>query len=130
MSLFFVGRGDAILGRVERDANGKETKRINAHWENNPEGGSVAIGTLDPETMQPIGPAAIFGDWDAAGYLAQVLKELGPGRHINIPDMGDIIKGAIRDGFEPCEHCTAVGDCPDCVITKWKEEMNDEQNKN
>ena len=126
MSLFFMGRGDAILGRVERDASGKETKRINAHWEHNQEGGSVAIGTLDPETMQPIGPAAVFGDWDAAAYLARVLALLGPGRHINIPDMAAIIKGAIREGFEPCEYCTARGDCPDCVVTVWREEIENE----
>lgn len=125
MSLLIIGRGECTLGHVELDASGKETKRINARWEHNPEGGSVAICKVDPDTMEPVGAAEVFGDWDAATYLSRVLALLGPGRHINVPDMAAIIKGTIREGFEPCEYCTARRDCPDCVVNTWKEGAED-----
>lgn len=126
MSLLILGRGNARLGWVERDADGNETKRVNAHWEESPEGGSVAIGMVDPDTMEPMGPADIVGDWDAAGYLAKVLELLGPGRPINIPDMAAIIKGAIREGFDPCDHCCGAGPCRDCIVREWREDVENE----
>lgn len=128
MAVLLVGRGNAHFGRTDVDAAGNIVKRTEAGWDPDPEGGSIAICELDPETMKQTEPAEVYGDWAASVFLRRVLEKLGPGRHINIPDMAAIIKGAIRDGFEPCEHCTAVGDCQDCVITEWKGEMNDEQN--
>jgi len=121
MSLLIIGRGDANLGRVERDADGNVTKRINASWEPSPDGGSVAICKVDPDTMEPVGAAEVYGDWDAATYLTRVLELLGPGRPINIPDMAVIIKGAIREGFDPCDHCNRFAPCQDCIITEWRE---------
>ena len=44
MSLVFVGRGDATLGRVDIDAQGNKVQRSMAHWVPDPEGGSVAVG--------------------------------------------------------------------------------------
>lgn len=122
MSLFIIGRGKFSLGCTERDAAGNIVQKSAAKWEPSPGGGSVAICKVDPDTMKPAAAAEVFGDWDAAGYLSRVLALLGPGRPTNIPDMAIIIRGAIREGFDPCDHCCGIGLCRDCIMTEWKEE--------
>ena len=126
MSLLIIGRGECTMGRTERDAAGNIVQKSAAKWEPGPGGSSVAICRVDPDTMEPVGAAEIFGDWDAAAYLSRVLNLLGPGRPINIPDMAAIIKGAIQEGFNPCDHCHGTVLCMDCIVTEWKGEVDNE----
>lgn len=126
MSLLIIGRGECTLGHTERDAAGNIVQKSAAKWEPDPEGASVAICRADPDTMEPVGAAEVFGDWDAAAYLSRVLALLGPGRPINIPDMDAIIKGAIQEGFNPCDYCHRAELCRDCIVTEWKGEIDDE----
>ncbi len=121
MSLFVVGRGECTLGFTERDAAGNLVQKSAAKWEPSPDGGSVAIREVDPDPMEPMGAAEVFGDWDAAGYLPRIVELLGPGRPSNVPDMAAIIKSAVREGFDPCEYCTTRGLCRDCIMNTWKE---------
>ena len=65
MSVFFIGRGDCRLGTVRRDAAGNVVEKTDAKWEPNDEGGCVAICAMDPDKMEPVGAAEVFGDWDA-----------------------------------------------------------------
>lgn len=125
MSPLIIERGKCTLGRTERDSTGNIVQKSAAKWEPDPEGGSVAIYKADPDTMEPMGAAEIFGDWDAAAYLPRVLALLGHGRPVNIPDIAAIIKGAIWEGFDPCNHCQGIGLCGDCIVNKWKGEIDD-----
>lgn len=121
MAVILVGRGVTNLGIVHRDADGNVIKEAEPGWHPDPEGSTIAVAEVDPDTMEQKEPAAVFGDWEASLYLRRILDKLGPGRHI--PDMAAIIKGAVRDGFNPCVHCTAEGNCRECVITEWKDEV-------
>lgn len=122
MSLIFLGIGDTTLGRNYQNKDGNTT-HIPAQWQSNPDGGSVVVGQLDPDTMEQQGNAAVFGDWDAAGYLKQVLELLSPKRQINIPDFAEITKAAIADGNGDflCQYCTSLN-CRDCIVHEWKGE--------
>ncbi len=129
MSVLLVARGDCRLGTVRRDADGKIVKKSDAKFETNAEGGCVAICELDPETRGPISAAEVFGDWDAAHFLARVLEKLGPGRPVNVPDFRDILKKAMADGSDDdffCDYCQRSGyDCRDCIVTEWKEDAKE-----
>ena len=87
MGLIGIGVGTTHLGRRQIGADGQTESETKAKWEADPEGGSVAIWPMNPETMEPDGPALIFGDWDAANYLAKVVELIHPNRQINIPDL-------------------------------------------
>lgn len=68
-----------------------------AKWEPNPAGGSVAIWTINPETMEPDGQAAeVYGDWDAAAYLYRVVELIHPNRKINIPDLEAMVRARCK----------------------------------
>ena len=127
MSAIFIGRGDSRLGMTRIDKNGKVTEQTRAKWEPNPEGGCVAICDVDPEKMEPISAVEVYGDWDAAHFLARVLEKLGAGRPANIPDFRAILEGAMVDGASKnffCEYCGRYGyDCRDCIVTEWLEDM-------
>ncbi len=101
MGALFIGRGDCRLGTTKRDKAGNVVEQTGAKWEPNAEGGCVAICDMDPDKMEPVGAAEVFGDWDAAHFLARVLDKLGPGRPTNIPDFRDILKKAMADGESP-----------------------------
>ncbi len=126
MSMIFLTIGNAYMGSRKTDAEGNVTQ-IPARFEEDPDGGCVAIGKLNSDTMEQDGLASIFGDYDAAHYLAHALELLKPGRPINIPDLKSIVQKATRagDGDFICEHCNGVN-CRDCIIIEWKEEENDE----
>ena len=75
--------------------------------------------------MQPVGPVSgIHGDWDAAGYLEEALKQLKPRRRLNIPDLKAIVQAAyLEDGNDLlCDYCKGMN-CHNCIIKDWKEEM-------
>ncbi len=125
---FFVGRGDCTLGRITRDADGNLIEKSSTKWEPNPEGGSVAICDVDPDTMQPVGAAEVYGDWDAANYLRRVLEKLEPSRDVNLPDFQGIIRRAQIDGVDICDYCGKYGfSCRDCIVSDWKGEPDNEE---
>ena len=124
MSMVFLATGTCTLGRTQTDKDGNVVESTPAQFTTDNAGGSVAVGLLDPETMQPAEPVTgIFGDWDAAGYLAAALKLLNPARKVNIPDLKAIVKKAYQeDGNDLlCDYCESRH-CPDCIIREWKDE--------
>lgn len=128
MSVVFLAKGTCTLGRTQTDKDGNVVNSTPAQFTTNAAGGSVAVGLLDPETMQPAEPvSAIFGDWDAAGYLAHALELLNPGRRINIPNLKAIVQAAYwEDGNDLlCDYCQSMN-CQDCIVKEWKEEITNE----
>ena len=127
MSAIFIGRGDCHLGTTRTDKDGKAVEQTGAKWEPNPEGGCVAICDIDPEKMEPTGAAEVYGDWDAAHFLARVLEKLGPGRPANVPDFRAILQKGAADGQGEdffCDYCERYGySCRDCIVTEWKEDL-------
>lgn len=127
MRALFIGRGDCHLGLTRKDAAGNVVEQTGAKWKPNAEGGCVAICDMDPDKMEPVGAAEVFGDWDAAHYLARVLKKLGPGRPVNVPDFRSILKKAIDDGQGEdyfCDFCERYGySCRECIVVEWIEDV-------
>lgn len=125
MSMIFLATGTVTLGMAKRDKDGNIVESTSARflWDNN--GGSIAIGEMDPETKEINEESvSIFGDWDAAGYLAEVLELIKPRRSINIPDLKAIILAAEKDGTDVCEYCQSCN-CQDCIVKEWKEEAEE-----
>ena len=85
------------MGRICRDKDGNITEQSTARWDVDPAGGSVAIWPMDPEKMEPSGPAEVYGDWDAAAYLCRVVELIHPNRQINIPNLEAMIRAAAKD---------------------------------
>lgn len=81
MGVIGIGVGTAKMGRICRDKDGNITEQSTARWDADPAGGSVAIWPMDPEKMEPSGPAEVYGDWDAAAYLRRVVELIHPNRH-------------------------------------------------
>lgn len=127
MSIVCIGIGDATMGRRTLGPNGEVVSETKAHWESNPQGGSVAVWTASEKTDEPEGPVELYGDWDAAHYLPRVLELLHPHRQLNVPDLKSMILAAEKDGYGLCDYCQRHGyDCRDCIITEWKEGHHDE----
>ena len=123
MSMVFIVTGTCTLGVTTRDKDGNILESRPAQFTPTNDGGSVAVGLLDPETMQPIEITSMYGDWDAAGYMAEILKLLNPVRKINLPDLKEIVKAAYQeDGNDLlCDYCKSMN-CCDCIIKEWQEE--------
>lgn len=122
MSMIFLAQGIVTLGRTKRDKDGNIVESTSARFTWNDTGGSIAIGYMDPETKEiDEESVSIFGDWDAAGYLATALELLKPTRPINIPDLVSIIQAAIKDGVDVCDYCQSLN-CRDCAVKEWKED--------
>ena len=123
MTLVFLAKGKAHLGCTRTDEHGNVISTTPSRFELDPDGGCIGVGALDPETMAPIGEAALFGDWDAAGYLSRVLELAQPTRAVNIPDFKAMFRAAAEDGDEDvfCQYCTGLN-CRDCIVREWKEE--------
>ena len=129
MSIVYIAKGTCHLGRTQTDKDGNILSSTPAHFEINNAGGSVVVGLLDQESMQPDGPASgIFGDYDAAGYLSEALKLLQPNRKVNVPDIERIVKKAYtEDGNDLlCDYCESLN-CRNCIIKEWKDEAEDGQ---
>lgn len=92
--MIFLVKGHCFLGRRKIDENGNVVEESAARFESDPKGGSVAVGILDDDTMEPTAPAEVFGDYDPWGYLGHALKLLAPTRAGNIPDFESIFKKA------------------------------------
>lgn len=125
--MIFLVTGTATMGETRRDKDGNVVSVKPAQFTINDAGSCVAIGELDPETMKPLEPVTgIYGDWDAAGYLAKALELLKPSRTINIPDLQSMILAAIKDGTDFCSYCERQGYyCRDCIIREWEEEARE-----
>ena len=121
MSMIFLATGHATMGRTTRDKDGNIVEESQAKFEFADDGGCVAIGPLDPDTHMPQSITGLFGDWDAAGYMAMALELLKPARPVNIPDLASIIQAAIKDGVDVCDYCQSLN-CPDCAVKEWKED--------
>lgn len=122
MGIISIGVGTCTLGRRQLDKDGNVVKETPASWEADPEGGSVAIVPLNPETMEQDGPVEIFGDWQAGQYLARVVELIHPNRQINVPDLEAMIRRAAMDGLDLCEYCEDCYMCRDCIVKEWKED--------
>lgn len=122
MGIISIGVGTCTLGRRQLDKDGNVVKETPARWETDPEGSSVAIVPLNPETMEQDGPAEVFGDWQAGQYLAKVLEMLQPTRKTNLPDLEAMIRRAALDGLDLCDYCEDCYMCRDCIVKEWKED--------
>ena len=122
MGIISIGVGTAHMGRKQVDKDGNVVKETPARWEVDPEGGSVAIIPLNAETMERDGPLELYGDWDAARYLARAVELIHPNRQINVPDLEAMIRAAAKDGLDICEYCPDQYMCRDCIVKEWKED--------
>ena len=123
--MIFLVKGNCTLGRKMRDQDGNISKEIPATFTSDQEGGSVAVGILDDDTMEQIGNAEIYGDFDPAGYLARALELLNPRRRGNIPDFELICKDMFKD--QGRNRCSCTISCQDCIVGQWIEETKDEE---
>lgn len=130
MSALFMATATVRLGQTTRDKDGNVIKHTPPACEFDPKGGSVVVGKLKitDDGMEPDGPADVFGDWDAAGYLRQALEIIKPSRRHNIPNFEGIVKDMVAKSYDKdcpfLEHCGSVF-CRDCVVTQWIEETEE-----
>ena len=112
MSIICIAKGTATIGMTTRGADGKIISQTPARWEHDPDGGCVALWTMNPETEEQEAPARIYGDWQASEYLGDVLAELKPRRKVNLPDFPAIVRAAMADGMDICVYCRSLQDRP------------------
>ena len=111
MSIICIAKGTATIGLTTRGADGKIISQTPARWEHDPDGGCVALWTMNPETEEQEAPARIYGDWQASEYL---------------PDFPAIVRAAMADGMDICVYCQSFG-CNECIVNEWKSERSDEE---
>ena len=123
--MVFLAKGTFMLGRKTRDRDGNIVEDIAPMFTASEDGGSVAVGILDDETMNPVGPAELFGDFQPWQYLSYALKLLNPKRRGNIPDFeGMVKKHAKVNGRTYCifeDDCEAQH-CKDCIVREWMDD--------
>ncbi len=120
MGTIAIHRGNMTLGRIRKDKDGGVIEKIPPKWEDHPEGACVALVPVNPETMEQEGTAEIFGDYDAAHYLARILELIHPNRQINVPNLEAMIRRATMDGLDLCDYCEDCYMCRDCIVKEWK----------
>ena len=125
MGMIVIGVGTTQLGSMRTAPNGDVVSVTPAVWKPDSKGGSVAIWPLNPETMEQDGPAEVFGDWQAAEYLARALEMIRPSRQINVPNLEAMIRQATNDGFNICDYCPDFN-CRDCIVNEWKGDPENE----
>ena len=127
--MIFIEKGNVTLGMAKVDAEGNEVSSTPARFESDPAGGCIAVGELD-ENEQPINEKTrVFGDYDHAGIFAYVLELLPPTRPSEIPDLEGMFKRAARedpDGYCPMFDFCIRPDCMDCIIDRWRREVEEE----
>ena len=124
MSMIFLATGTCQLGVTRRDKDGNIVEESQARFVLDDAGGSVAVGEIDPQTKEvKENTVSIYGDWQAADYMQEVLEHIKPRRAINIPDFKAIIQAAYReDGCSlVCDYCKGLN-CMDCIVKEWLEE--------
>lgn len=132
MGALFMATGTFKFGHTTRDKDGNVVESNAPSFTPDPDGGSVIIGKIKftDDAMEQDGPAELYGDWDAAGYLAYAMKIMQPTRKTNIPDIKAIVLSMVKDEFSSdcpfMDHCQSVN-CFDCIITQWIDEMQEEE---
>lgn len=129
--MIFLAKGHCYLGRRRIDKDGNVTEESPARFELDTDGGSVAVGVMDLDTMQITGRTEVFGDWDPWGYLGHALKLLAPSRSGIIPDFEHMLKKKYQDlGNTNCPmmyYCERPS-CDDCIVQRWIEEVDEDEN--
>ena len=72
MSIICIAKGTATIGMTTRGADGKIISQTPARWEHDPDGGCVALWTMNPETEEQEAPARIYGDWHGSPRIASI----------------------------------------------------------
>lgn len=128
MSIIFLAKGTCTMGSTTRDKDGSIIESTPAQFTYDDKGGCVVIGKMDPETMKPAEPVdTVYGDWDAASYLAKALELLKPGRRVNIPNFKEMVQNLWKaERVDICDHCQDYHNCRDCIVNEWKEEAEDD----
>lgn len=122
MSMIFIATGRATLGMNKMDKDGNVTESTPGQFFFTDTGPCVAVGEMDPETMEvKEDSVSLYGDWDAAGYLEKALDKLKPYRKTNIPDFKAITRALWKENIDLCEYCHDQN-CSDCVVRQWGEE--------
>lgn len=123
MSAIFLAKGTAMIGMTTTDAQGNVTSHRPPQFKIDGKGSCIAIGELDTETMKVVEPVSnVYGDYDAAGYLAKILELLKPDRPINIPDIKGIVLALERENVDICDYCEDNGYmCRDCIVSQWRD---------
>lgn len=121
MPMIFLATGEYHLGRTNSDKIGNVIKKIPPYFEHNDKGGCIIVGKLDPETMEQIDSADVFGDYQASAYLKKALALLNPNRAVDVPNFKQIIRSAIHDGVDICDYCPDMN-CSNCIVSEWKQE--------
>lgn len=127
--MVFLVKGTYMLGRRTVDKDGNIVKETKPMFTSDPDGGSVAVGILDDETLQPVGPAELFGDFQPWNYLSYALELLKPTRRGNIPDFESIFKKAYEDYGNtdcPARHYCDRPRCDGCIVHQWMDEVDEE----
>lgn len=52
MSIICIAKGTATIGLTTRGADGQIISQTPARWEHDPDGGCVALWTMNPETEE------------------------------------------------------------------------------
>ena len=65
MSIICIAKGTATMGHTTIGHSGEVTSQEPARWEHDPDGGCVALWTMNPETKEQEAPGAYL--WRLAG---------------------------------------------------------------
>ena len=126
--MVFLAKCTFTLGHTTRAKDGNIIEEIPAKCELDHDGDSVAVGVLDDDTMEQVGDAELYGDFDPWGYLSEALKLLAPKRAGNIPDFESYVKKKYReyrgDGCPFSDYCESIN-CVDCIVHRWMEEADE-----
>ena len=132
MSALFMAHGTVHLGVIRRLEGGKE-ETVPPKFEEDDKGGCIIVGKAkfedqgDSFKMVQDGPADVFGDFDAWGYIHRIVELLQPVRAINMPDFEELVKHQARHGGDICGGCTGGRSCSDCLVQQWKDEAEEEE---
>ena len=125
--MVFLCKGTFNLGQRTVDGQGNVIKETKAEFKSDPGGGSVAVGEMDDETMEQIGTADLFGDYDHWGILNKALQLLRPTRPGNLPEFGSIFTKMYKENPNDCPfrpYCDRIR-CADCVCWDWIDEIEE-----
>lgn len=121
--MLFIAKGNVQLGQTKVDEDGNVIEQSNATFSTDENGSCVAVGEFDEDATElNLNIHSIHGDWDAAGYLGEILEALKPQRQVNLPDFKAIFKAALDSGSDFCEYCQKGINCRDCIVKQWEEE--------
>ena len=127
--MVFLVKGTYKLGQKTVDKGGNVIKETQPLFTSDPDGGSVAVGILDDETLQPIEPVELFGDFQPWKYLSYALELLKPKRRGDIPDFKNITLKLSEQDHNDCPYrdvCSSMIHCQDCIVFEWLSESDED----